>query len=113
MNRLTRPNAQMLLGIARSPAWVGSSLGDWPLFKQVSYSQPLIWIKAAVVWGRRHRVVYLRHKLHTADLTKEAYNRAISEVIAFIDAEKKTRPYLGEFMEARGQASGNQFLIGT
>ena len=47
-------------------------------------------------------LVYLRHKLHTADLTKEAYNRAISEVIAFIDGEKAARPYLGEFMEAWG-----------
>jgi predicted PolB exonuclease-like 3'-5' exonuclease len=56
-------------------------------------------------------LVYLRHKLHTADLTKEAYNRAISEVIAFIDAEKAARPYLGEFMEAWGQASDNRFLI--
>ncbi len=58
-------------------------------------------------------LVYLRHKLHTADLTKETYNRAISEVIAFIDADKAARPYLGEFMEAWGQASGNRFLIET
>jgi hypothetical protein len=56
-------------------------------------------------------LVYLRHKLHTADLTKETYNRAISEVIAFIDGEKAARPYLGEFMEAWGQASGDRFLI--
>jgi predicted PolB exonuclease-like 3'-5' exonuclease len=48
---------------------------------------------------------------HTADLTKETYNRAISEVIAFIDGEKAARPYLGEFMEAWGQASGDRFLI--
>jgi hypothetical protein len=42
MNKLTRPNAHMLLGMARSPAWIGSFLGDWPLFKLVSYTQPLI-----------------------------------------------------------------------
>lgn len=56
-------------------------------------------------------LVYLRHKLHTADITKEAYNQAISEVIAFIDAEKEARPHLGEFMETWGVSSGNQFLM--
>jgi predicted PolB exonuclease-like 3'-5' exonuclease len=56
-------------------------------------------------------LVYLRHKLHTADLTKEAYHQAVSEVIALIDAEKEARYHLGEFMEAWGASSGNRFLI--
>jgi hypothetical protein len=56
-------------------------------------------------------LVYLRHKLHTAEVTKEAYNQAVSEVIALIDAQKEARPHLGEFMEAWGASSGNRFLM--
>jgi len=36
---------------------------------------------------------------------------AVGDVIAFIDAERKKRPHLGEFIEARGKASGNLFVL--
>ena len=55
--------------------------------------------------------MYLRYKLHTADLTQDGYNKAISEVIAMIDAEKEERPHFLEFIEAWGEACGNAFLL--
>ncbi len=56
-------------------------------------------------------LVYLRYRLHRADLNKDAYNGAISEIIALIDAEKEARPHLLEFMEAWGQSCGSQFIL--
>lgn len=56
-------------------------------------------------------LVYLRHALHRGTLVLEGYNRAISDVISLIEAEKATRPHLGAFLEAWGQASGNRFLM--
>ena len=56
-------------------------------------------------------LVYLRYALHCADLTKEGYNKPVSDVIAFIDAEKDARPHFGEFIEAWGQSCDNRFLL--
>ena len=56
-------------------------------------------------------LVYLRYALHCADLTKESYNKAVSDVITFIDAEKDARPHFGEFIEAWGASCGNRFLL--
>jgi predicted PolB exonuclease-like 3'-5' exonuclease len=56
-------------------------------------------------------LVYPRYKLHTGGLTQDAYNQAISDVIAMIDAEKGERPHFQEFVEAWGQACGNAFLL--
>lgn len=56
-------------------------------------------------------LVYLRYQLHTGTLTKPGYNAAVADVISFIDAEKEKRPYLNDFMEAWGEASGNKFIL--
>ena len=56
-------------------------------------------------------LVYLRYKLHTADLSKEGYNRAITQVIGFMDSRKNARPHLGEFLRAWHKASDSQFHI--
>ena len=56
-------------------------------------------------------LVYLRYKPHTADLTQDAYNKAISEVIAMINAEKHERSHFLKFVEAWGKACGNEFLL--
>ncbi len=56
-------------------------------------------------------LVYLRYQLHTGTLSKPGYNAAVTDVISFIDAEKENRPYLNDFMEAWGEASGNQFIL--
>lgn len=56
-------------------------------------------------------LVYLRYQLHTGTLSKTSYNAAVADVISFIDAEKVERPYLNDFMEAWGEASGNSFLL--
>lgn len=56
-------------------------------------------------------LVYLRYQLHTGTLTKSGYNAAVTDVISFIGAEKENRPYLNEFMEAWGEASGNKFIL--
>ena len=45
-------------------------------------------------------LVYLRHMLHRADLTKEAYDKAVSDTVTMIEEEKAARPHLGEFLEA-------------
>lgn len=56
-------------------------------------------------------LVYLRYQLHTGTLSKTSYNAAVADVISFIDAEKESRPYLNDFMDAWGEASGNSFLL--
>ena len=56
-------------------------------------------------------LVYLRFMLHCATLTKESYNKSISDVITLIDAEKEKRPHLLKFMEAWGESCGKQFLL--
>lgn len=57
-------------------------------------------------------LVYLRWKLHTGALSAEGYDRAVADVIAYIQAEMDKRPHLGAFLEAWGLASGNRFLLG-
>ncbi len=54
-------------------------------------------------------LVYLRYMLHRADLKKDAYDGAISDVIAMIEAEKGSRPHLGEFMDAWGAQCHGKF----
>lgn len=56
-------------------------------------------------------LVYLRYQLHTGTLSKTGYNAAVADVISFIDAEKDNRPYLNDFMDAWGEASGNNFIL--
>ena len=56
-------------------------------------------------------LVYLRYMLHCNDLTKESYNKAIADVITYIDAEKEARPHLGAFAEAWGETCDNKFLL--
>ncbi len=56
-------------------------------------------------------LVYLRWQLHTGTLNKAGYNACVADLVSFIDTEKETRPYLGEFMNAWGDASGNSFLL--
>ena len=56
-------------------------------------------------------LVYLRWQLHTGTLNKAGYNACVADLISFIDAEKEKRPYLADFMEAWGAASGNSFLL--
>ena len=56
-------------------------------------------------------LVYLRWKLHGGVLTLEGYNRAVADVVAYIEAEGEKRPHLTAFLEAWGLASGNKFLF--
>lgn len=56
-------------------------------------------------------LVYLRHMLHRGKLSTESYNRAIADVVSLIESEGDTRPYLKDFMEAWGVASGNSFTV--
>jgi len=56
-------------------------------------------------------LVYLRWQHHTGALATDDLNRANADVIALIEAEKESRPHLGEFLEAWGEACGNEFTI--
>ena len=56
-------------------------------------------------------LVYLRYQLTRGRTTKESYNRAVADVIALIEAERETRPHLGQFLDAWGESSNNQFLL--
>jgi len=56
-------------------------------------------------------LVYLRHRLHTGGLSRDGYNRAVADIIAFVEQHQDARPYLGEFLEAWGIASGNTFVL--
>ena len=56
-------------------------------------------------------LVYLRYQLTRGRLAKEGYNRAISDVVALIEAEGGDRPHLSAFMDAWGVAANNRFLL--
>ena len=56
-------------------------------------------------------LVYLRWQLHTGTLNKAGYNASVADLVNFINTEKDTRPYLGDFMEAWGEASNNTFML--
>lgn len=56
-------------------------------------------------------LVYLRVMLHKGSLSLDGYNAAIADIVSLIETEGPERPYLSEFMEAWGQASGNTFTL--
>ncbi|CCQ72216.1 3'-5' exonuclease [Magnetospira sp. QH-2] len=45
-------------------------------------------------------LVYLRHMLHRGWLTQDAHERAVADVLSYLQAEGQERPHLGEFLEA-------------
>ncbi len=55
-------------------------------------------------------LVYLRWQLHRGTLSREAHERAIADVIELIKSERRSRPHLGDFLEAWGEASENRFM---
>lgn len=56
-------------------------------------------------------LIYLRLMVHKGTVTTDGYNAAIADVVSLIEAEGGKRPYLNDFMEAWGQASGNRFTL--
>ena len=56
-------------------------------------------------------LVYLRWMLHKGTLLEDGYNAAIADIVALIQAESEDRPYLKDFLDAWGQASGNNFTL--
>ena len=50
-------------------------------------------------------LVYLRFMLHRDDLTKDGYNKAITDVLSYIDTVKAERTHFAEFFEEWGKAS--------
>ena len=56
-------------------------------------------------------LVYLRYMLHTARLTRAAYDRAIDDVLAMIEREGAERPHLRDFHEAWHAACDGQFKV--
>ena len=56
-------------------------------------------------------LVYLRYVLHKGSISRESYNRCISDIIAMIEHSSADRPHLAKFLNAWGKASGNTFLI--
>ena len=56
-------------------------------------------------------LVYLRLMVHRGTIGIDGYNAAISDIVAMIEQEAGERPYLNDFMEAWGHASGNAFTL--
>lgn len=56
-------------------------------------------------------LVYLRLMLHKGTVRLDGYNRAIADIVSLIESEGAERPYLNEFMEAWGRASGDRFTL--
>ena len=56
-------------------------------------------------------LVYLRYQLTRGRILKDAYNRAVADVVALIEAERDARPHLGEFLDAWGASANNAFLL--
>ena len=56
-------------------------------------------------------LVYLRLMQHQGRISTKSYNRAIADVISFIESQSDERPYLGDFLAAWGEASNNSFML--
>ncbi len=56
-------------------------------------------------------LVYLRLMLHRGTIGLDGYNSAIADIVALIEQEGARRPYLNDFMEAWGRASGDRFTL--
>lgn len=56
-------------------------------------------------------LVYLRFMLHRDDLTKDGYNKAVTDVLSYIDSVKTERPHFSEFVEEWGKSNRNKFLL--
>ncbi len=56
-------------------------------------------------------LVYLRLMQHKGTLSTGAYNRAVADIVALIEAEGDARPHLQGFMEAWGVSSDNTFTL--
>ena len=56
-------------------------------------------------------LVYLRLMAHRGTIGIDGYNAAIADIVAMIEQVAGERPYLNDFMEAWGQASGNTFTL--
>lgn len=56
-------------------------------------------------------LVYLRTMQHQGKMTTVSYNKAIADVVSFIENESAEKPYLAEFMDAWGDACNNKFML--
>jgi predicted PolB exonuclease-like 3'-5' exonuclease len=56
-------------------------------------------------------LVYLRYAVFTGWISAEGHDRAVGDLVTYLAAERGARPHLGEFVEAWGQASDQQFLL--
>jgi predicted PolB exonuclease-like 3'-5' exonuclease len=56
-------------------------------------------------------LVYLRLMLHRGTLSLDAHNRAVADVIAMIKEQSEARAHLTAFLEAWGEACGNEFMV--
>ncbi len=56
-------------------------------------------------------LVYLRWQLLRGVLGLDDHNRAAADVISLIEAEHESRPHLGGFLAAWGEASGGKYLL--
>lgn len=56
-------------------------------------------------------LIYLRRQLHAGKTSKDAYNRAVADIIALIETEGEKRPHLTQFLEAWNEACGGNFLF--
>jgi predicted PolB exonuclease-like 3'-5' exonuclease len=56
-------------------------------------------------------LVYLRLMVHRGTIGIDGYNAAVADIVAMIEQEAGERPYLNDFMEAWGRASGDTFTL--
>ena len=56
-------------------------------------------------------LVFLRLMQHQGRINTISYNKAVADVISFIENEGEQKPYLGEFLTAWGDACQNKFML--
>lgn len=56
-------------------------------------------------------LVYLRTMQHQGKITTISYNKAVADVVSFIENENTEKPYLADFMDAWGEACNNKFML--
>ncbi len=56
-------------------------------------------------------LVYLRLQMHRGALARDAYNRAVADLVTMIETEGAERPHLLAFLEAWGESSDRRFTL--
>lgn len=56
-------------------------------------------------------LLYLRHQHMVGAMSKNSLNKANEDIVTFLEEQKESRPYLGDFKDAWAESCGGQFKV--